>query len=101
MLAIAHDEALGAARRWARDEPPTPLTYAVLIDQDHLVAERYGIVNVPTTVCIDEQRRIVRPPAIAPADDTFRDFTHIDSSIHQTALLRWVLDDVAPLTAPE
>ncbi len=101
MLAVALDEDLDAVRHWARDEPPVPLTYPILIDQDHLLAERYGIVNVPTTIWIDEQRRVVRPPAIAPADDKFRDFTHIDSSIHQAALRAWVLDGVAPLSDTE
>jgi hypothetical protein len=101
MLAIALDEDVDAVRHWAREDPPVPLTYPVLIDRDHLVAERYGIVNIPTTVWVDEQRRVVRPPAIAPADDKYRDFTHIDSSIHQSALRAWVCDDVAPLTDTE
>ncbi len=101
ILAVALDEDLDTIRHCARDELPVPLSYPVLLDRDHLLAERYGIVNVPTTVWIDEQRRLVRPPAIAPADDRFRDFTQIDSSVHHAALRRWVLDDVAPLTEAE
>jgi hypothetical protein len=101
MVAVALDEDVDAVRQWAIDEPPVPLGYPVLVDRDHLVAERYGILNIPTTVWIDERGRIVRPPAIAPADDRFRDFTRIDSSVHHEALRRWVHDGVLPLSDAE
>jgi len=47
-------------------------TYPCLIDRDHVVAELYGIVNVPTAVWIDEAGRIVRPPEPAGMGDGFR-----------------------------
>lgn len=94
MLAVALDEADLA--RVAYDESPVALTYPVLVDPDHHVAELYGIVNIPSTVWIDEQDRIVRPPAITPADDKFKDFTQIESQLHHDALRRWVIDGETP-----
>ena len=47
-------------------------TYPCLIDERHEVAERYNMVNVPTSVWIDEQGRIVRPAEPSGTRDVFR-----------------------------
>ena len=47
-------------------------TYPSLIDQRHIVAELYDMVNVPTAVWIDERGRIVRPSEPAGSTDAFR-----------------------------
>jgi hypothetical protein len=47
-------------------------TYPCLIDEKHLVAELYNMVNVPQAVWINEQGRIVRPVESAGSSDGFR-----------------------------
>ena len=54
---------------WARQAPPT---YPCLIDEGHVVAELYGMVNVPQGVWIDEQGHIVRPAESAGTSDMVR-----------------------------
>jgi hypothetical protein len=91
VLAVAFDSAGGAAVKdfirpaelsqfmfdfmgWDRslsDRASAP-TYPCLIDERHLVAELYNMVNVPTAVWIDEQGSIVRPAEPAGASDVFR-----------------------------
>ncbi len=46
-------------------------TYTSLIDEDHLVADLYNMVNVPQAVWIDEEGRIVRPTEVPGAALTF------------------------------
>jgi tetratricopeptide (TPR) repeat protein len=46
--------------------------YPCLIDQKHIVAELYDIVNVPMTVWIDERGRIVRPAEPSGVTDGMR-----------------------------
>ena len=46
--------------------------YPCLIDQKHIVGELYDIINVPMTVWIDEQGRIVRPAESAGVNDAVR-----------------------------
>lgn len=72
-------------------------TMPILIDRDHLVAERYGIVNVPTVVWIDERDRIVRPNAAEFGTDMFVEFNNKPSAPHLEALERWVVDGQAPV----
>jgi hypothetical protein len=42
-------------------------THPSLIDEDHLVADLYNMVNVPQAVWIDEEGRIVRPTEVPGA----------------------------------
>ena len=58
-----------AAEPWIKAANPT---YPCLVDQHHIVAELYDMVNVPTAVWIDENGQIVRPSEPAGATDAFR-----------------------------
>jgi AhpC/TSA family len=94
VVAVALDEA-EAAREWIEAASPT---YPCVIDADHVVAERYGIINVPTAIWIDEDDRIVRPPDMTPVNDLFKDFTGIESEVHHDQLRAWVRDGDLPLS---
>lgn len=42
-------------------------THPSLIDTQHVLAEKFGVINIPSAVWIDEQGMIVRPAEAAPA----------------------------------
>jgi tetratricopeptide (TPR) repeat protein len=70
VLAVATDSGGPAAvAQWIRAAQPS---YPCLVDEWHLVAGLYGMVNVPTAVWIDEGGRIVRPSEAAGASDAWR-----------------------------
>ena len=69
VIAVAMDHEVEAARPWIEAASPG---YPCLIDREHLLAELYGLVNVPQAVWIDEAGRIVRPPETAGAYESFR-----------------------------
>ncbi len=79
VIAVALDSG-GAAKteQWIRAARPT---YPCLIDERHVVAELYGMVNVSSAVWIDERGRIVRPAEPAGTSDAFR--THLDRTTKQ------------------
>src|SRR5262249_35675570 len=68
-IAVAMDSRAGDPVPWIEAAKPT---YPALIDQDHRLAELYGIVNVPQAVWIGESGRIVRPAEAAGAYEGFR-----------------------------
>lgn len=69
VVAVAMDSRPGDPMPWIEAAKPS---YPALIDQDHRLAELYGIVNVPQAVWIDEAGRIVRPAEAAGAYEGFR-----------------------------
>ncbi len=58
---------------WRRIAPPE---YLCLIDEEHLVADLYGMTIVPMAVWIDEEGRIVRPTETAGQTGYFRRMDH-------------------------
>jgi len=79
VLAVALDS--GGRRtteQWIKAASPT---YPCLIDERHVVADLYGMVNVPNAVWIDEHGRIVRPSETAGSSDAFR--TELDRTTKQ------------------
>jgi len=69
----------------------------VLVDPDHVVADLYRVINVPTSVWIDERGHIVRPNDAAFGNDNFVSFHGIESGPHLEALRRWVGHGEVPL----
>jgi peroxiredoxin len=92
VLAVALDEDAEAVRPYAEAAPGL----TVLIDREHEVAERYGMVNVPTVVWIDEDGKVARSNDAQFGDDQFVEFHGQESGPHLDALRRWVEDGEAP-----
>ena len=74
------------AGRWITAAKPE---YTALVDDQQIVTQKYGMVNVPTAVWIDERGRIVRPNEVAFIDDRFKPFTGMDSAPYINAIRDW------------
>lgn len=59
-------DALGNAGCQAFMEAAAP-THPALIDRHHALAEKFGVINIPSSIWIDENGMIVRPAEAAPA----------------------------------
>ena len=57
------------AGEWIRAAEPT---YPCLIDERHVVAELFGMRNVPSAVWVDERGRVVRPSENCGSSDAWR-----------------------------
>ena len=97
VITVAMDKTADDARPWIEAAKPT---HPSLIDSQHLVADLYNMVNVPTIVWIDEEGRIARPNDVAFGRDTFKAITGVDSAKHMDALRAWVRGE-APAMTPD
>ncbi|MCW2544262.1 MAG: Redoxin domain protein [Frankiales bacterium] len=94
VVTVALDEDPEAVRSWAeRGGLPTA------VDLEHRLSDLFGIVNVPSTVWLDEDGRVVKPPTIAPGDDQFIDWTKVSADEHHDALRNWVRTGELPPTS--
>ncbi|MGZ4682523.1 MAG: redoxin domain-containing protein [Acidimicrobiales bacterium] len=98
VIAVAVDEDPDAVRPWVE---AAEASFPVLLDRDHVITERFSLVNVPTVIWIDEDDQVVRPNDVAFSDDQFKEFHGIDSEPHLAALRRWVTEGELPLTDAE
>jgi hypothetical protein len=97
-IAVALDQSADDARPWIEKAAPT---YPVLIDTEHVLADLYNIVNVPTALWIDERGRIVRPNDVVFGTDTFKHITKLESGRPLAALRAWVRGETAGFTPQE
>jgi len=72
-------------------------THPALIDTEHVVADLFNVVNVPTMIWIDERGRIVRPNDAQFGTDLFVALTGRPSGPFLAAIRRWVLQDEGAL----
>jgi hypothetical protein len=97
-ITVALDQAVEAARPWIEAAQPT---HPSLVDPEHVVADLYGVINVPTVIWIDEAGRIVRPCDVQFGTDTFKMFSGKESGPFLAALRRWVDTGAGALAADE
>ena len=95
MITVALDKTADDARPWIESVNPT---HATLIDPQHLMADLYNVVNVPTIFWIDERGRIVRPNDVAFGSDTFKHITGLSAGKHLDALRAWVKGEAPALS---
>ena len=93
LVAVALDDDEKRVRHWSGKARMAPV-----LDPEHRLSDVFGVVNVPSTVWLDEDGRVAKPPTIAPGDDQFKEFTDVDAERHHEALRRWVREGAVPTT---
>ena len=86
-ITVALDQSAEAARAFIERAKPQ---HPSLIDTEHVVAHRYGMINVPTVVWIDEEGKIVRPNTAEYGSDLFLEFHGRQSGPFLDAVRAWV-----------
>jgi hypothetical protein len=84
IVTVALDDDPEAVRPWTQEGLPTA------VDPEHRLSDVFGVVQVPSTVWLDEDGRVAKPPTVAPGDDQWQEWTKVESGRHHDALRRWV-----------
>lgn len=95
---VALDQSAEDPRPFIEGAAPT---HPSVIDTEHLVAELYHIVNVPTMIWIDEQGRVCRPHDAQFGTDTFTQFHGKQSAPYLEMIRNWVRKGEGVLSAEE
>jgi thiol-disulfide isomerase/thioredoxin len=90
VVTVAMDDDPESVRPWTQDGLTT------VVDAQHRLSDVFGVVQVPATVWLDEQGRVVKPPTIAPGDDRWQEWTKVESGRHHEALRHWVRTGETP-----
>lgn len=98
MITVALDQSPEDARPYIEKARPT---HPSVIDTEHVVADLYGMIQVPTVVWIDERGRIARPNSIDFGSDLFKQFTGKESGPFLDAVRAWVREGALPLPSDE
>lgn len=75
------------------------ISFPVLLDRDHVLAELYAVSNVPTVVWIDEDGAVARPNSAEVGTDMFFKFTGVLPDEHMNLLREWVRSGELPADA--
>ncbi len=97
MITVALDRR-DDAREWIEKAHPS---HPSLIDEAHVVADRYDMVNVPTVVWIDEDGRIIRPNDVAFTTEKGGRYAGVSTAEQMARLRQWVAGEDPPGMAYE
>ena len=75
------------------------ISFPVLLDRDHVLAELYAVSNVPTVIWIDEDGAIARPNSAEVGTDMFLKFTGVRPEQHMDQVREWVQSGTLPADA--
>ena len=90
-MTIALDRDVESVRPFIEVANPT---HPSLIDTTFSFAAAYDVVNVPTSIWVDEEGRIARPHDTIYVTDTFKDVHRIDPEPLKDAIRRWAREGV-------
>jgi hypothetical protein len=97
-ITVALDRCVDDPRPFIESAKPT---HPSLIDTEHILAERYHIVNVPTIIWIDERGQVCRPHDCQFGTDTFTQFHGKRSAPYLEMLRAWVREGAGALPDSE